>query len=148
MYSAKFTALFCGIVAAAAIAIGIAVQLSGSTTPDPLPLSFTLGASAITALVAGIVIAVTVRGGLLLAGCRQLAVRFVLIIAVVNVTILGILGTWPVKTYAVVLDMPSGQSGPPVVPVTFWFFIVVALVVPVLVAYIVGRLARGRVDAA
>jgi len=148
MYSAKFTALFSAIVAAVAIAFCIAVQISNSSTPSPLPLSFIVGASSITALVAGVVIAVAVRIGLLLAGCRQLAARFVLITAAVNVMILGILGATPVKTHAIKLDLPSGQHSPLGIPVTFWLAIVVALLVPALVAYIVGRIGRERADAA
>jgi hypothetical protein len=107
-----------------------------------------VGASAVAALISGIIVAVAVRSGLLLAGCREVAVRFALIIAGLNVVILGILGTRPIETHAVRLDMPSAQSGPPDIPVMFWLFIVGALLVPVVVAYIVGRVARNRANAA
>jgi hypothetical protein len=148
MYSAWSASLISGIVAAVAMAIGSAMQLNGSSTPDPLPVAFIVGGSAIAALVAGIVVAVAVRSGLLLARCRQLAVRFALIAAAVNVTVLGILATAPVETHAIKLDMPSGQSTPVEIPLTFWLTIVVALLVPVLVAYFVGRIAQGRPSAA
>jgi len=148
MYSPRSTALVSGIATAAAMAIGIAVQISRSSTPDALPPAFAVGASTISALIAGIVIAVAVRIGLLLASCRQLAVRFVLFIAAVNVVLLGILVCTPVKTHAIKLDLPSGQLSPPEAPITFWLTIVAALLVPVLLAYIVGRISRGRADVA
>ena len=130
------------------MAIEVTVQVTHSSTPDPIPFSFTVGASAIAALVAGMFVALAVRSGLLLAHCRQLPIRFVLIIAVVNVTILGILGTAPIRTHAIKLDMPSSQRGLIDVPVIFWLTIVVGLLIPVIVAYVVGRLARARESAA
>ena len=148
MYSAWFVALISGIVAGVAVAIGTAMKFVGSSTPDPLPLAFIVGASAITALIAGALVAVAVRSGLLLARCRQLAVRFALIIAAVNVTVLGILGNAPITTHAVKLDMPSGQSSPVDIPLSFWLTIVVALLVPVIVSYIAARIAHGRANAA
>jgi hypothetical protein len=148
MHSAWSAAVISGIVAAVAMAVCSVIQLISSSTPDPLPVVFIVGASAIATLVAGIFIATAVRGGLLLAHCRQLTLRFSLIIAAVNVTVLGILGTAPVETHAIKLDMPSGQTGPVEIPIIFWLTIVVALFVPVLVAYVVGRIARGRASAA
>ncbi len=100
------------------------------------------------ALFAGVLVVVAVRIGLLLALCRLLAVRFSLIIAAVNVTVLGILVTAPVETHAIKLDMPSRQSTPLEVPLTFWLTIALALLTPVLVAYCIGRIARGRASAA
>jgi hypothetical protein len=153
MYSAWFSAFISGIVAAVVMAIGGAMQLVDSSTPDPLPVAFIVGTSAIAALLAGSLVAVAVRCGLFLARCRQLAVRFALAVAVVNVAVLGILATVPVETHAIKLDMPSGTSSPvsnsPVeVPLFFWLTTVVAFLVPVLVAYIFGRIARGGASAA
>ena len=123
MYSAWTTAFISGIVAVVAMAVGCAVQLISSSTPDPLPGAFIVGASAMAALLAGILVAVAVRSGLLLARCRQLAVRFSLIIAAVNVTVLGIVLTAPVETHAIKLDMPSRQGSPVEVPLSFWLTI-------------------------
>lgn len=148
MNTAWSTSLISGVVAAVAIAIGSALQFMGSSTPRPLPVAFIVGASTIIALVAGIFIAITVRSGLLFARCRLLSGRSSLIIAVVNVAILGILATVPVETHAIKLDMPSGQNGSAEVPLAFWLTIVVALLVPFLISYVVGRMDRGRSNAA
>ena len=148
MYAAWHAALVSGIAITAALAVGVAIQLVRSSTPNPLPVAFIVESFAITALVAGVFVAFAVRGGLLLARCRRLPVRFVLIIAAVNVTVLGILGTLPVETHAIRLDMPSAQSSHVEVPVAMWLTIVSAILLPVAVAYFVGRLARSRANAA
>lgn len=153
MYSAWFSALISGIVAAIAVAIGGTARLIGSSTPDPLPVMFVVAASAVIALLAGALVAAAVRGGLHLARCRQLATRFALLIAAGNAVVLGILCAVPIQTHAIKLDMPSGPGGPvasgPVgVPSTFWITCAVALLVPVIVAYSFGRIARSRASAA
>jgi hypothetical protein len=148
MYAAWHAALVSGIAIAAALAVGVAIQLVGSSTPDPLPVAFIVESFAITALVAGVFVTFAVRGGLLLARCRRLPVRFVLIIAAINVTVLGILGTLPVETHAIRLDMPSAQSSHVEVPTTMWLTIVSAILLPVAFAYFVGRVARSRANAA
>jgi len=148
MFSAWPVALICGIVAAVAVAIGNAIQLAGSPMPDPMPAVLVAEASAGIALVAGIFVAVAVRSGLLLARCRQLAARSVLLLAMVNVAVLGTLALAPVKTHAIMLDVPSAQSNPYEVPLTFWIIIGLAILVPVLAAYVIGRIGRGRGSAA
>jgi hypothetical protein len=148
MYAAWHAALVSAIAIAAALAVGVAIQLVRSPMPDPLPVAFVVGSFAIAALVAGVFVAFAVRGGLFLARCRRLPGRLVLIIAAVNVTVLGILGTLPVETYAIRLDMPSAQSSHVQVPTTMWLTIVLAILLPVAVAYFVGRAARSRANAA
>ncbi len=148
MYSPWFSALVSGIVAGLAIAAGSAIQFIGFATPEPLPVAFIVWASAIAAVVAGFFVSIAVRSGLLLARCRQLPVRFVLITAVVNVVVLAILGTTPVQTHAIKLDMPSAQSASVGISLSFWLMIVGGLLVPAFVAYCVARIARGRASAA
>jgi hypothetical protein len=148
MYAAWHAALVSGIAIAAGLAVGVAIKLVRSSTPDPLPVAFIVESFAITALVVGVFVAFAVRVGLLLARCRRLPVRFVLIIAAVNVTVLGILGTLPVETYAIRLDMPSAQSSHVEVPATMWLTLVSAILLPVAVAYFAGRVARSRASAA
>jgi len=148
MYSPWFSALISGMVAALAMAAGSAIDLIGSTTPEPLPMAFIVGASAVAALAAGIFVSIAVRSGLLLARCRQLPVRLAFITAAVNVVLLGILFTAPIQTHAIKLDMPSAQRAPVGMPLSFWFMIVGGLLTPLLVAYFVGRIARGRASAA
>ena len=148
MLSAWRAALGSGIAIAAALAIGIAIQLVRSSTPDPPPVAFIVESFAITALVAGAFVMFAVRGGLYLARCRRLPVRFVLGIAAINVAVLGILGSLPVETHAIRLDMPSAQSSHVEVPATMWLTIVSAVLLPVAVAYFVGRVARSRANAA
>jgi hypothetical protein len=148
MYSAWPAALISGIATAVAVPIGVVFQLTKSSTPDPLPVTFIVGSMAITALVAGVFIVLAVRGGLLLACCSRLPVGFALIIAAVNVAVFGILGAAPVETYAIKLDMPSSQSSHVEVPLLFWLIVVAAILVPVAVAYFAGRIARGRANAA
>jgi hypothetical protein len=142
MYAAWYAALVSGIAMAAASAVGVAIQLLRSSTPDPLPVAFIVESFTVTALVAGVFVTFAVRGGLLLAGCRRLPVRFVLTIAAVNVTVLGILGTLPVETHAIRLDMPSTQSSHLEVPVTMRLIIVPAVLAPIAIAYFVGRAAQ------
>jgi hypothetical protein len=120
------------------------MQLSASLTPDPLPVSFIVVTSLVVALAVGIVMTLAVRVGLHLASCSQLAIRFALIIPGVSLLIVGILATWPVETHAIKLDMPSGRTSPISPPLTFWLFIVVAILMPVFVSYIIGRLARAK----
>lgn len=142
MYSSWHAALVSGIAIAAALAVGIAIELVGSSEPDPLPVAFIVGSFAITALVAGAFVIFAVRGGLFLARCRQLPGRFALIIAAVNVTILGILGTTPIETHAIRIDMPPAQGSHVEVPITFWLTIVSMILIPVAVAYLVGHIAQ------
>ena len=148
MYAAWHAALVSGIAIAAALAVGVAIQLLSSSTLDPLPVASIVESLAIAALAVGVFVTFAVRGGLLLARCRRLPVRLVLIIAAVNVTVLGILGTLPVETHAIRLDMPSAQSSHVEVPVTMWLTIVSAVLLPVAIAYFVGRVARRRANAA
>ena len=148
MYSPWHSALLSGTVAALAIAASIALQIVGSTTPESLPVALAVSASAVAALVAGIFVSAAVRSGLLLARCQQLPVRFALITAVVNVAVLGVLGAAPVETQAIKLDMPSAQSTPVAIPHTFWLLLIGMFLVPVVVAYFAGRMARGRASAA
>jgi len=147
MYSAWRTALISGIATAAAVAIAGVSQLLKSSTPDPVPVAFIVGAIAITAPVASIFIVLAVRAGLLLARCSHLTGRFALIIAAVNVTVLCILGTARVETYAIKLDMPSPQGSHVEVPLLFWLIVIAAVLMPVVVAYFVGRIARNRANA-
>jgi membrane protease YdiL (CAAX protease family) len=91
----------------------------------------------------GIAMTIAVRSGLHLASCRDLSLRFVLIIPAVSLPMLGVLATWPVESHAIKLDLPSGQTSPIGPPFTFWLFIVVAILIPFLVSYVAGRLARG-----
>jgi hypothetical protein len=148
MYSAWSAALINGIALAVALAIGIVVQLTSSSVPDPIPVAFIVGSFVVTALLAGILVMLTVRGGLLLARCGQIPLRFALVIAAVNVMVLGFLGTAPVKAYAIKLDMPSPQGSHVEVPLLFWLLILAGILLPALVAYVVGRFARGRAGAA
>jgi hypothetical protein len=148
MYSAWSAALINGIALAVAVAIGIVLQLARSSAPDPLPVDAIVGSFVVTALVAGILVVLTVRGGLLLARCRKLPLRSALFIAAVNVVVLAFLGTAPVETYAIKLDMPTPQASHVEVPLLFWLLILAAILLPALVAYVVGRIARGRASAA
>ncbi len=148
MYAAWHAALASGIAIAAALVVGVGIQLVRSSTPDPLPVAFIVESFAITALVAGVFVTFAVRAGLLLARCRRLPLRFALIIAAINVTVLGILGTLPIETHAIRLDMPFAQSSHVAVPATMWLTIVSAILLPVAVAYFIGRLARSRANAA
>jgi len=148
MYSAWSAALINGIAIAVALAIGIVLQLMSSSTPNPLPVAFIVGSFIVTALVAGILVVLTVRGGLLLARCGRLPLRFALVIAAVNVVVLGLVGTAPVQTYAIKLDMPTPQSSHVEVPLLFWLLIFAGILLPAFVAYVVGRIARGRAGAA
>jgi hypothetical protein len=142
MYSAWNTSLIGAVVLAAAIVIAGLVQMSRSSMPDPMSLSFAMGVLVFPALVAGVLAALAVRGGLFFARCRELAGRQVVVIAVVNVVILGILGAVPVESHAVRLDVPSSQRNPFEVPATFYLIIAAMLLAPVLVAYLVARFAR------
>lgn len=144
MYSAWSAALINGIALAVALAIGIVVQLTRSSTPDPLPVAFIVGSFVVAALVAGILVMLSVRGGLLLARCEQIPLRSALVIAAVNVVVLGFLGAAPVKTYAIKLDMPAAQGSHLEVPLLFWLLVLAGLLLPAFVAYVVGRVARGR----
>ena len=144
MYSVWSTSWLSGIASALVTAGAGAMQLRASSTPDPLPVSFIIVASLVVAFAVGIAVALSVRGGLHLARARHLALRSVLIIPAVSLLLLGILATWPVETHAIRLDMPSGQTSPVAPPSTFWLFIVMAISIPVLVSYVVGRLARGK----
>jgi hypothetical protein len=148
MYSAWSAALINGIALAVALAIGIVVQLANSSTPDPLPVAFIVGSFVVTALVAGILVMLTVRGGLLLARCGQLPLRSALVIAAVNVVVLGFLGTAPVETYAIELNMPAPQGSHVEVPLLFWLLILAGILLPIFVAYVVGRIAKGRASVA
>jgi hypothetical protein len=148
MYSAWSAALINGIALAVSVAIGIVVQLTSSSTPDPLPVAFIVGSFVVTALVAGILVMLTVRGGLLLARCGQLPLRSALVLAAVNVVVLGFLGTAPVETYAIRLDMPAPQGSHVEVPLLFWLLILGGILLPTFVAYVVGRIAKGRASAA
>jgi hypothetical protein len=120
------------------------MQLSASSTPDPLPVSFVVVTSLVVALAVGIVMTLAVRVGLYLASCSHLALRFAVIIPGVSLLIVGILLTWPVETHAIKLDMPSGPTSPISPTLTFWLLIVVTILVPVLVSYIIGRLTRAK----
>src|SRR5262245_23360108 len=115
-HSAWLAALICGTVAAVGVAIGNAIQLAGSSMPDPMPAVLIAEVSAAIALVAGIFVAVSVLCGLLLARCRQLTVRSVLILSSANVAVLGTLALVSVETHAVKLDMQSAESNPYEVP--------------------------------
>jgi membrane protease YdiL (CAAX protease family) len=109
-----------------------------------LPVSFIVVASLVVAIAVGIVMALAVRVGLHLASCSHLALRFALIIPGASLLIVGILASWPVETHAIKLDMPSGRTSPISPPLTFWLFIVAAILVPVVVSYTIGRLARAK----
>ena len=148
MYSAWSAALINGIALAVALAIGIVVQLANSSTPDPLPAASIAGPFVVAALVAGILVMLAVRGGLLLARCGQLPFRSALVIAAVNVVVLGFLGTAPVETYAIKLNMPAPQGSHVEVPLLFWLLILAGILLPTFVAYVVGRIAKGRASAA
>jgi hypothetical protein len=132
----------------AAIAVGSAIDLSSSSIAGDLPTAILVGAVAIAASVGGMLVALAVRGGLHLARSRQLAARFVFAIATINVTMLGILGAAPIESHAVMLEMPSTPSSSAEIPLTLWLIIVAALLIPVIVAYVVGRISRGSADAA
>lgn len=142
MYSAWQASFVSGIAIAAALAVGVIIELVGYSAPDPLPVAFIVGSFAITALVAGVFVVFAVRGGLFLARCGQLPLRFALIIAAVNATVLGILGTTPIETHAIRIDMPSAQGSQVEVPIKFWLTIASMILIPVAIAYFVGRVAR------
>jgi hypothetical protein len=144
MYSVSSTSWISGLAAAVVTAGAGAMQLSASSTPDPLPVSFIVVTSLVVALAVGIATTIAVRVGLHLASCSHLALRFALTIPAVSLSVVGILATWPVETHAIRLDMPSGRTSPSGPPLTFWLFVVVAILIPVLVSYIVGRLARAK----
>jgi hypothetical protein len=117
--------------------------------PDPLPVSFIVVTTLIVASAVGIAMTLAVRSGLQLASCSHLALRFVLVIPAASLLMLGILATWPVESHAIKLDLPSGQTSPISSPFTFWLLTVVLILIPILVSYVVGRLARrvrGRPD--
>jgi hypothetical protein len=143
MYSAWSTSWIGGIAVAIATFAGMALDLSTTSTPDPLSVSFIVLASLVLAFVVGGVMTMAVRIGLHLASCRYLALRFVLMIPVASLPILGTLATWPVETHALKLDMPTAQSSSIGFPLGFWLGIVGAFLIPVLVSYVAGLLARG-----
>lgn len=143
MYSAWSTSCISGIVVAIVTAGAGAVQLGTSSTPEPLPVSFMVVTSLVVACVVGVVMTFGVRGGLRLASCRQLALPHAPSIPAVSLLLFGILAIWPVETHAIKIDMPSGHTSPLSPPSSFWLFVVVAILIPVLVSYFIGRVARG-----
>ncbi len=143
MYSAWSTSWISGIAAAIATVAGMAVQLSTSSTPDPFSVSFKIVSSLVVAFVVGGAMTIAVRIGLRLASCRSLAPRFVLMIPAASLPILATLATWPVETHALRLDMSTAQSSSIDFPTSFWLGIVGACLIPVLVSYVAGWLARG-----
>jgi hypothetical protein len=148
MYAAWPTAALSGIATVVTLAIGNAIQLAGFPMPDPMPAALIAQESVTIALIAGAFVAVAVRAGLVLARCRRLTSRSAFLLAVVNVAVLGTFALAPLKTHAIKLDVPSEQTNPYEVPLTFWIIFGLALVAPVLAAYVTGRVARGREDAA
>jgi hypothetical protein len=144
VYSASSTSWISGGVIAVATAAAGIMQLSASSTPDPLPVSFIVVTSLVVALVVGIAMAIAVRVGLRIASCGQLVARYAFLIPGVSLLIVGIFATWPVETHAIKLDVASGRASPLSPPLTFWLFIVAAISVPVFVSYVIGRLARAK----
>ena len=142
MYSAWSTSWIGGIAAAMATVAGTVVQLSTISPLDPLPVSFVVVASLVLAFVVGGLMTTAVRIGLQLASCRYLDLRFGLLIPAASLPMLGTLATWPVETHALRLDMSTVQSSSIGFPLSFWLGIVGAFLIPVLVSYVAGFLAR------
>jgi hypothetical protein len=141
-FGAWAASLISGAAAAGAMVFAAFNTLASSSTPDPLPAAFMVLSTVAVALMVGAVVVLAVRYGLHLASCRLLPARSTFVMAAVIVLILGVAATWPIETHVVVIDMPTSRSSSAGLPLAFWLPVVGVLLVPTLVSYVFGRLAR------
>ncbi len=139
MCSPRLTSFVSGVAAAVVIAIGSVLTIESSSTPEPLPLEFIVLATAVAALVSGVLMAFAVRGGLYLASSPPLAVGHALIIPAVSLVLMGILMTTPMQTQVLVLELPSREGSSVDASPAFWLTILGTFLIPVLVSCLVGR---------
>jgi hypothetical protein len=143
MYSAWSTSWIAGIAAAVATAVGIAVEISTSSAPKVPPVWVMAAASLVVISLAGFVVALVGRGGLLIANCRHLALQSAISIPTIVLLAIGVLVTRPFESHAVLLDMKSGQSSSYTPPFAFWIATLGTILIPGVVSYVVGLLSRG-----
>ena len=96
----------------------------------------------------GLFVALAIRLGLSCAGSQPLSWRATLIIPTVFIPILALLGTIPVKTHAVVIDMPPSGSSVAGLDVLMFGLYLGVLLIPGTVAFIVAKISRHGASAA
>lgn len=148
MYSARSTSWISAIAAAVTTMAGAVVGFRASSMPEFPPGWFIAAACLIAAPVVGSAMAIAVRSGLHLASCHQLALRSVVSIPTISLVIVGFLVTRPIETHAVLIDMKSGRSSSNGFSPLTWIALSGAILIPVFVSYVVGRLSRGKSSAA
>ena len=142
MYSAWSASRISGIAAAVATAAAFAVDVSRSSVPEHPPVWLIAATLLVVISMVGGAMTLAVRGGLRVAGCHRLALRFVLSIPAVSLLLMGVMATIPIETHAVMLDKNSGRSVSNELPLALWIGIFAMIVTPGLVAYAIGRLSR------
>src|SRR3954467_3894081 len=120
MYTVRSTSLISGAFAVAALAACIAFQFSQSTMPEPLPYWVMPAASVVVAMLAGGVVALSVLCGLRLAKSNYLSSRSAFGVAIVSISVMGVLGTLPIKSHAIMLQMNSETTVSNHVPPSIW----------------------------
>jgi hypothetical protein len=142
MYSVRSTSWISGAAFAVTTIAYIAFALSTSSMPEHTPLWVIAAASVVVALVIGSAMALVIRSGLHLAGRRHVSRLSAVAIPVISILVVGFLGTMPVETHAVLLDVGSAHVDQPRVPGSFWVALVVAVIAPGAVAFAIGRFSH------
>lgn len=141
-YSPWFTSWTSGIVITAGMAGFAAVASGSSTVPEWPPLWLMGAAMVVMALVFGVVVALVVRAGLQLAGCRRVVRLAIFGIPAISLLIIGILSAIPIESHAVMIHMKSGQATSDSDPLTTWIPLLGLLLLPGLVSFAFGKVCR------
>jgi hypothetical protein len=147
MYSAKSASWISGLAGTAAAIAGKVVEFTTASVPTPPPLWFMATLSLAAGAFAGAVMTIAVRVGLHLARCGVLNLRYVLGVPGLSLLIVGFVVTRPMETHAAVIDVPSANDVSNALPPAVWAVMLSVALIPGLVSFVAGRLAR-RVDAA
>jgi|KBSMisStaDraftv2_1062788.scaffolds.fasta_scaffold07356_12 hypothetical protein len=142
MYSVRFTSWISGVAFAVTTIAYVAFALGTASMPEHLPTWAIAAVSVVAALAIGGAMAIVVCGGLHLARRHHVSRLSALAIPVISIFIVGFLGTRPIETHAVMLEVGSAPVDQPSIPRTFWLALVVGLITPGAVAYAVGRLSK------
>jgi Na+/H+ antiporter NhaA len=126
MYSVRFTSWISGVAFAVTTIAYVAFALGTASMPEHLPTWAIAAVSVVAALAIGGAMAIVVCGGLHLARRHHVSRLSALAIPVISIFIVGFLGTRPIETHAVMLEVGSAPVDQPSIPRTFWLALVVA----------------------
>lgn len=143
-YSILSTASISGAIAAVTSAGGMVAETVSASVPHVPPAWFIAISALIMGAIAAALMMVAVLAGLRLARCTALDLRYVLGIPVLSLLIVGILVTRPIKSQAIVMDLPPGDTAPPSFLLPMIPMGIVVVLIPIAISYAAGRLARTR----